>query len=461
MMLASMRVRSLLVICVVALAHAGAYIVHQRPDWEVSWTDQGGYQRLGEVLATTGEFTRYPDAAVFVPEVIRTPGYPAFVAVVYLLFGVGNQMAVVVCQAVVFAVLCLIVLAVTRRVAGERVAIGAALLTALFSPLPYFGALALTELWTAFIATLAMLVCVRAAQTKSLGLYALAGVLFSATTLVRPAFVLLPFFLAASVPILIRDQRDRPALRGWAALVLAAGLTMTPWFAYNYVNLGRLTLSPAGGVGRGTWEASWQFRWAGRTQAALTDIATTAQSRDDMDARARAVAVETGGDPAPMLEYVHEWRDIHDMWDTPQDPFERMRARVTADQAYLDAGWRHIRKDPVGHVVRRLTRGPLVLWATEIPIRHSLINSLPTLVIRAIWLVQAGLLLLAIAGVVHLVRAGHRLEAALLALPLLYVTGVHLPLLCEARQSLPVKPLMLVLAAIGASAIISRRPARS
>ena len=37
----------------------------------------------------------------------------------------------------------------------------------------------------------------------------------------------------------------------------------------------------------------------------------------------------------------------------------------------------------------------------------------------------------------------------LLALPLIYVTGVHLPLLCEARQSLPVKPLLLTLAAVG------------
>ena len=46
-----MRVRTLLVICTVALAHAAAYIVHQRPDWgsDVAWTDQGGYQRLGEV----------------------------------------------------------------------------------------------------------------------------------------------------------------------------------------------------------------------------------------------------------------------------------------------------------------------------------------------------------------------------------------------------------------------------
>ena len=36
----------------------------------------------------------------------------------------------------------------------------------------------------------------------------------------------------------------------------------------------------------------------------------------------------------------------------------------------------------------------------------------------------------------------------MLSLPIVYVTGVHLPLLCEARQSLPVKPVVLALAAI-------------
>ena len=444
-----MRVRTLLVICAVALAHAAAYIVHQRPDWGVTWTDQGGYQRLGAVLATTGEFTRYPDAPVFVPEVIRTPGYPAFVATVYLVFGVGNQMALAICQAVVFAVLCLLVLALARRVTDDQTATGAALLTALFSPLPYFGALALTELWTAFVATLAMLAALRAVQSKAASAYALAGFLFSLTTLVRPAFVLLPFFLVVAVPILVRDQRDSRALRGWAVLALVAGLTLVPWFAYNYVNLGKFTLSPAGGVGRGTWEASWQGRWPGRTQAAITEAATVAVNRDDLDARVRAIAADTGDDPALMLTYAREWRDIHDLWDTPTDPVERARARVLADQAYLDAGMRHIREDPVGHAIRRLTRGPFVLWAAEIPVRYSLINSLPTLVIRAIWLAQVILLMLAAAGALHLYRTGRRLEAALLVLPLIYVTGVHLPLLCEARQSLPVKPIVLVLAAVG------------
>ena len=49
-------------------------------------------------------------------------------------------------------------------------------------------------------------------------------------------------------------------------------------------------------------------------------------------------------------------------------------------------------------------------------------------------------------------RQGHdgsQEAVVLLAMPIIYVTGVHLPLLCEARQSLPVKPIVLALAAIG------------
>lgn len=448
-MLSSMRARALLVITAVALVHAAVYIWHQRPDWHVSWTDQAGYQRLGEVLATTGQFTRYPDAPVFVPEVIRTPGYPALVAIVYRLFGVGNQAALVATQALLFAGLCLLVFAIARRFVAERVAFGAALLTALFPPLPYFGALALTELPTAFALTLAMYVFVRALHGDRAWLYVAAGVLFSITTLVRPVFILLPFFLAVAVPLLIPARRTRQDLGRFAVFALGAALTMAPWFAYNYVHLGRVTLSPAGGIGRGIWEVSWQGRWPGRIQAELTAAATDAVDRDERERRARAIAADTGYDAAPMVTYVNEWREIHDLWDSPTDPAERARARVAADQKYFETGLAHLREDPGGYVRRALTRSVFILWAADIPVRYSLINRLPPLAIRAIWLAQALIMLLALVGVVRLVRGGRWPATVVLALPIVYVTAVHVPLFTEARQSLPAKPVVLILAAIG------------
>ena len=56
-----------------------------------------------------GKFTRYPDSPVFVPEVIRTPGYPAFVARGLPAVRRRQRMAVAIAQAFVFAAICLLV----------------------------------------------------------------------------------------------------------------------------------------------------------------------------------------------------------------------------------------------------------------------------------------------------------------------------------------------------------------
>ncbi len=448
--------RTLITLVLIALAHAAFFITYQRPDWDVAWSDQGGYKQLGAGMAKSGgEFTRFPDSPVFIPEVIRTPGYPAFVAVIYRLFG-EHTLPVAIAQAFVFALICLIVFAIARRVAGERVATVAAFLTALFPPLPYYGALVLTEVWTTFVMVLAMLACVRAMQRDRLGDFILAGVLFSATTIVRPAFVLLPFGLAIAMPMLVPSERSRGRRLGqWAAFALAAAITLTPWFTYNYVYLGSFTLSPAGGVGRGLWEGTWQGRWSGRSHNDLTHTAELDITTDELDRRVREIAANEGIAADGMLTYVHEWRDIRKIWEAPTDPMERARARVVADQEYLRAAIEHIRDDLPGWVWRRLTRGTFILWASDIPIRYTDINDVNPLLIRGIWLAQVVLLVMAAVGLVRLLQRRRFAEAALLGLALLYVTGVHVPLLCETRQSLPVKPLVLILAAI---AVTSRPP---
>ncbi len=447
-----------LAIVLIALLHAALFIVYQRPDWDLPnvWSDQGGYQQLGAAMARSGEFTRYPDSPTFIPEVIRTPGYPAFVAVIYRVFGVST-MAVAVAQAFVFALICFIVYALTSRVAGDRAATVAAIMTALFPPLPYYSALVLTEVWTTFVLMMAMYDCMRAVQGGRTRDFVFAGVLFSLTTMVRPAFILLPFGLAVAMPLLVPGQRSGKRLGQWAALALAAAITMVPWFTYNYVYLGKFTLSPAGGVGRGLWEGSWQGRWPGKDHNDLTHIAEVTADRAELDAKVREVAARVGIAPDGMLDYVHEWQDIRRIWETPTDPMERARARVVADQEYLRAALEHIRADPGGWIRRHSIRSPLILWISDIPIRYTDINELPVIAIRLMWLAQAVLLAIAVAGLLVLVRRRRYSEAALLALPVLYVTAVHIPLLVETRQSLPAKPLVIMLAAIASTAVTSRR----
>ena len=170
------------------------------------------------------------------------------------------------------------------------------------------------------------------------------------------------------------------------------GVTMLPWFTYNYVTLGRLTLSPAGGIGRGLWEGSWQATWSGRLQNELTHIAEDAvdgDGRAELDRAIEGVAAREQLPAAPMLEYVHQWQDIRRIWTAPVDPYERAMSRAEADREYQRVALENLRRDSLAHLARRLARGVFILWAGEIPFRYSDINRLPALVIRIGWLIQA------------------------------------------------------------------------
>lgn len=444
------RSRALLVVCLVALLHGAFFIAYQRPDWATEWSDQDGYKRLAEVLSATGQFTRYPDSPTFVPEVLRTPAYPAFVALVYKVAGV-RQLPVAVAQTFIFAAICVLVFAIAEPLAGATGAFAAAMATALFSPLPYFGALVMTELWTAFLFTAGMWACLAAIRRRTTGAFALAGLLFGIAALSRPVFFLFPLALAmvGLIVLPLVRAKPRPSAIHWAALVATSAITLLPWFTYNYVNLGRFTMSPAGGVGRGIFEGSWVGTWSGRLESELTNIAEDAPDRQTLDARVVEVATREHLDPGPMLEYVHQWGDIRRIWTEPADPLQRAAARVEADKEYLRVGLNNIRRQSTSHVVKRLARGIFILWAGEIPFRYSSINRLPPLVIRACWAVQAGIICAAVFGLWVLARSRRVVEACLLASPIVYVTAVHAPLFTEARQSLPAMPTLLVLATIG------------
>jgi hypothetical protein len=110
----------------------------------------------------------------------------------------------------------------------------------------------------------------------------------------------------------------------------------------------------------------------------------------------------------------------------------------------------NISSDPAAWLWRRLTRGLFSLWASDIPVRYSQINQLPRRAIYAMWGAQMILAVLAMIGLASLATDGHPREAALLATVLVYVTAVHLPMLTEVRHSLPAKPVVIALAAIGA-----------
>lgn len=450
------RLRTLGLISLVAALHGAIYIVVQRPDWDVAWTDQGGYRMLAEGLAASGRFTRYPGTPSFVPEAIRTPGYPLVLAAIFTIAGAGH-LTVAIVQVGLFVLICLMAYRLGERAGPPVVAAGAGLITALYAPLPYFAALMLTEVWTTFIVVSAVLALWRATETDRPLWYAFAGFLLAYSALSRPVFILLAPFLSAGALLLQWNRAGwRRRIGLWSLLMAVFVLSVLPWFVYNQRHFGTITISAAGGIGRPIWEASWQGRWSGRVQADLTALADTPDREQQLAVNVRALAATNRLDSEPMLLYVDQWRRIRRIWTTPVDPEERFRARIIGDQTYLSVGLDNIRRDPAGYLRRRVVRGQFVLWAAEIPVRYTAIDALPWWAIRAIWAPQVALVGLGIAGLIALARRRDWTAAWLLGGPLLYVGGVHFLLLTEARQSLPVKPLLLVLAMVGIATIAGR-----
>ncbi len=115
-------------------------------DFATNWLQHGIY---GQTQASQqGTYIMPADSRLF--------GYPAFLAGIFWLFGVGNFKAVLLAQILVGLATCLIVADLARRVVSDRAARIAFLLTALCPFLANYAAAVLTETLEIFFTALAL-----------------------------------------------------------------------------------------------------------------------------------------------------------------------------------------------------------------------------------------------------------------------------------------------------------------
>ena len=103
-----------------------------------------------------GQTQAGPQGIGIFPTDTRLPGYPAFLAGIFWLFGMGNFRAVMLTQILVDLATCLIVADLTRRVVSERAAKIAFLLAALCPFLANYASAVLTETLEIFFTALAL-----------------------------------------------------------------------------------------------------------------------------------------------------------------------------------------------------------------------------------------------------------------------------------------------------------------
>jgi 4-amino-4-deoxy-L-arabinose transferase-like glycosyltransferase len=197
------------------------------------------------------------------PTLIRLPGYPLFLALCFLVFGVEHYHAVMYAQTVIDLSTCVIIAAFVRKICTKRAAYVALFLAALCPFTANFAATPLTETLSIFCVALALYSLLRLLERSRTGwLLLLAGSL-SFAALLRPDGALLA--VAFCPAIFFYGRRSW----GWSRalrLALICGvlsvLPFIPWIIRNYRTFGVIQpLAPRYATDPGEFVAKGFIHW--------------------------------------------------------------------------------------------------------------------------------------------------------------------------------------------------------
>jgi len=180
------------------------------------------------------------------PTYIRLPGYPAFLAFIFSIFGMEHYRAVLGTQIFVDLGTCFVCADLARRLLNDGAAKAAFVLAALCPFLANYSAAALTETLEIFFTALALDIVIWAVQRRNLSGMVGCGLCCAAAILLRPDGVLLLgcLFLYLLWYGLREMRRSRSAELIWCfqsalLIVVIAILPLIPWTLRNYCGFHR------------------------------------------------------------------------------------------------------------------------------------------------------------------------------------------------------------------------------
>lgn len=293
--------------------------------------DELEYDREGRFIAAGQWFWSTTPYGVPHPSLWKTPGYPAFVGVLYGLLG-SDPDRVLAVQSFIGPINVLLTWALGRRLFGARVALAAAAIVAV-NPFAWQFELKLAA--ESIVTPLTLIFFIGLLERPATAWRALGvGVLIGGTLLVRPgALYLVP---AAAVAWVIAAGWRRGAMLT-ALTVVLAGLVVAPWTIRNHSVSGvwvPFSVQDAALFGTFNDDAAndpkLPYAWRFRTQR---DRDILRPKRPIPDARLRAILRERA------FDYIREhpesvpqaffWNGLTRLWDVRRPAHIAEEARIT------------------------------------------------------------------------------------------------------------------------------------
>lgn len=169
-----------------------------------------------------------------VPEVFRTPGYPAFLCLLDKA-GLSSQHAKVVLQSILFLVTTLFVYSLVKRLDDPKIALSLIVLM-LMTPGGLVYSLTLySEVLFLMLFSAALLLCFYYLRKYSVFALILSAVLFALAFYVKPSVLYLPVLIAPVIVLFVRGRGWQPLMHALLFISLfAAGIA--PWLYRNQMH---------------------------------------------------------------------------------------------------------------------------------------------------------------------------------------------------------------------------------
>jgi hypothetical protein len=428
--------------------------------------DTPRYEELARNWLHYGVYGLFSNGHLY-PSDVRMPGYPAFLAAIYSVAGVGRS-AVFVVQAFLDLGTCLLAVAIAARLSAgvseamrSRITIAALWLAVLCPFTANYAAVPLAEVPAIFLTTLAIFIFLlpsayqidlireRTALLRSVRTWFLGGLVVGLCTLFRPET---PLLLVAVLPVYwLRWWRPL----NWGKLTVATLwvvvgvlLPLAPWAARNAHALGRVEfLAPryaqafgeVAPTGFYAWTQTWMFR---SRDAYLSSWKLPVEpiSVDDLPAYAFD-SPEERNQVASLLERYNRERGMSSQVDMEFAKLARKRARRHPLRSYV---WIPIKRTAAMWFTPRTAILPYSgqLWPRNDGWHEGPTGFAVTLGLALLNVLYVGL---AILGIVHWrTSPGIALIGAIVVIRTAFLTQLQT---CEPRYVLVCFPALLALGA--------------